>query len=174
MDLSSAQLPIGPDEPETVPQERFGIDGKWDVGPGIWFEGSLERAKSDLLPFEYRQLLTVGLDYTFGLGNGLTMLGEHFRLVESEEALSGGEDLQLSALSITYRVNVVDRLTAITFRDWDRDEGYYFVEWRRTFDRWRIHLIGFSNPESGTILPGRSSGSLFSGEGVQFVFVFNH
>jgi hypothetical protein len=174
MDLTRAPLPIGPDDPATVPQQRFGIDGKWDVGPGIWFEGSLEQAESDLLPFEFRRLLTVGLDYTFGLGNGLTMLGEHFRLVESAQAFSGGEDLQLSALSVTYRVNVVDRLTAIAFRDWDRDESYYLLEWRRTFDRWRIHLIGFSNPESGTILPGRSSGSLFSGEGIEFVFVLNH
>jgi hypothetical protein len=174
MDLSRAPVPIGPDDPLTVSQERFGLDGKWDVGPGIWFEGSLERAESDLLPFEYRRLLTIGLDYTFGVGNGLTMLGEHFRLVESNGAFESGEALELSAMSITYGISVVDRLTLLAFEDWEQDEGYYLVEWRRTYDRWRIHVIGFSNPEGGAILPGRSSGALFSGNGAQVVFVFNH
>jgi hypothetical protein len=174
MDLGGAPFPIGPEDPRTLSQERIGLDGKWDVGPGIWFEWSMERAKSDLLPYEYRRLLTLGLDYTFGVGNGLILLGEHFRLDESEGAFDGGEKLQLSALSTTYRFSIVDQLTLLAFRDWKRDEGYYFLEWRRTYDRWRIHLIGFSNPESGAILPGQDSGALFSGYGAQFVLVFNH
>ena len=61
-----------------VPENRLALDGKWDIGVGFWFEGALIHQSTELLPLNYQRMLTLGVDYTFGLGNGLHVLSEHF------------------------------------------------------------------------------------------------
>ena len=138
-----------PPQAATPPEHRVGLDGKWDVGIGLWFEGAVIERDTDLLPYRYRQTLTVGADYTFDLGTGLTALGEHFRLQESNDLFGSSETVQISALSMTYRISIVDQLSLIASHEWEGDESSFFLEWRRTWDRWRLHLIGFSAPEGG-------------------------
>jgi len=170
----SALLPGPLLESTTPPEQRVGLDGKWDVGIGLWFEGAVIERETDLLPYRYRHMLTVGADYTFNLGNGLTALGEHFRLQESNNLFGSGEKVQITALSISYRTSIIDQLTLIASREWEDDESSFFVEWRRTWNRWRLHLIGFSAPEGGAFLGGPPTDPLYSGNGLQVVVVFNH
>lgn len=174
IDLSRV-LPVPPPPGSATPTEqRLGLDGKWDVGIGLWFEGAVVERDTDLLPFQYRHLLTVGADYTFGLGSGLTALVEHFRLQESNEIFSSGEKLEITALSTSYRTSVVDQLSLIATRDWEGEENSFFFEWRRTYDRWRLHLIAFATPERGAVIGGLPSEDLYTGNGVQAMLVFNH
>ena len=163
-----------PPQAATPPEHRVGLDGKWDVGIGLWFEGAVIERDTDLLPYRYRQMLTVGADYTFDLGTGLTALGEHFRLQESNDLFGSGETVQISALSMTYRTSIVDQLSLIASHEWEGDQSSFFLEWRRTWDRWRLHLIGFSAPEGGAVLGGPPTDALYSGNGLQGVLVFNH
>ena len=170
----SAFLPVPLPDLETPPEQRVGLDGKWDVGIGLWFEGAVIERETDLLPYRYRHMLTIGADYTFNLGTGLTALGEHFRLQESNDLFGSGETVQISALSMTYRTSIVDQLSLIASYEWEGDESSFFFEWRRTWDRWRFHLIGFSAPEGGAILGGPPTDALYSGNGLQVLLVFNH
>jgi hypothetical protein len=51
---------------------RWGLDGKWDLGPGLWFEASscISSSKTLSIP-RFQDMLNLGMDYTFPLGNGL-------------------------------------------------------------------------------------------------------
>jgi hypothetical protein len=167
-------LPVPPEALASAPEWRVGLDGKWDVGIGLWFEGTVIERDTELLPYRYRQLLTVGADYTFNVGTGLTALAEQFRLQESQELWESDESIDISALSTTYRPNIVDQLSLIASREWEGDENSFFVEWRQTHDRWRLHFIVFSAPEQGATLGGGPTGALYSGNGVQVLVVFNH
>ena len=82
-----AAAPSVPVAVSPVPEERFGLDGKWDLGVGFWLEGALVHQKTPLIPRPYQLALNAGLDYTFGVGNGLTAVAEHFRLESSGRAL---------------------------------------------------------------------------------------
>jgi len=35
----------------SVPENRFTLDGKWDIGIGFWFEGTLTHQNSEQLPY---------------------------------------------------------------------------------------------------------------------------
>jgi hypothetical protein len=61
-----------------VPEDRIGLDGKWDVGIGLWFETSLIKKHVNIGAFTNQTLLAIGADYTFGIGSGLNVVGEPF------------------------------------------------------------------------------------------------
>lgn len=44
-----------------VAENRIAFDGKWDIGLGFWVEAVLTNHKSDLLLYEWEQLLILGL-----------------------------------------------------------------------------------------------------------------
>ena len=139
-DLSNLPVPV-PLQTEfklEAPEDRFGLDGKWDIGIGVWFEASLVRQEHDLLPQPWQRALTLGADYTFGLGNGLNIMAEHFRLERSVKAFGNGERVDFTALFLRYPISILDDITAIVYYDWDKKEFYRFLNWQRTYDRWRF------------------------------------
>jgi len=158
----------------SVPENRFALDGKWDIGIGFWFEGVMIHQNSDNLPFPWRRAINIGLDYTFDLGNGLNVLGEHFVLENSEKAFGPGESITLSALLLNYPLGLMDNIRAIIYYDWKNKGLYRFVNWQRTYDRWSFHLIGFWNPEQFLVYQNQKGDNLFAGKGFQIMFVFNH
>jgi hypothetical protein len=200
-------------------EDRFGVDGKWDVEVGVWVEAEVVRQDSEALRKRWLRGITVGADYTFKLRNGLTILGEHmvketpsFKPLSPSPAPGGvapfspspapggvapfspspapggpGEGseapsfstLRLTALTAGYPLGVLDRVGLAVYRDWEGEGWFRLLEWRRTYDTWRIHLLGFWNPDVGGLFPSDapggagSSGSL-AGKGAQLIVVFNH
>jgi len=68
------------------PENKIGLDGKWDIGPGVWAEYSLTHSTLDSAYFQpWTKLFTLGIDYTFGIGNGLYVSSEFFRYSTAEE-----------------------------------------------------------------------------------------
>jgi hypothetical protein len=157
-----------------IPEDRFALDGKWDVEIGLWFEGTLTHQHSDLLPFPWQRAINIGLDYTFGLGNGLNVLGEYFNYTSSKEAFGSGEGISFSALSFGYPLGLLDNLSCIVYYDWDNKDLYSFINWRRTYDRWTINVIGFWNPEQFQIYQNLPENTLYAGKGFQIMVVFNY
>ncbi len=157
-----------------APEDRLGVDGKWDLGIGLWFEASLVRQDNDLLPQPWQRALNLGIDYTVSLGNGLNIMGEHFRLERSEKALSAGKRVDFSALFLRYPLSILDDVTAIVYYDWDKKDFYRFLNWQRTYDRWRFNVIAFWNPETFSIYPAQSGNNPFGGKGFQIMLVFNY
>ena len=157
-----------------IPEDRFGLDGKWDIGIGLWFEGVLIQQDVDIARLRYQRLINVGLDYTFELGNGLNMLGEYFTLETSEKAFGSGEGISFSAVSFNYPLSLLDNLTAMIYYDWEQENWYRFINFQRTLDNWSFYLMGFWNPAQFQIYQNQQGKNLFAGKGLQVMVVFNH
>ena len=168
--------PFLPDSPGSfpIPENRYAIDGKWDLGIGLWFEGTLTHQNSDWLPMPWQRAINIGMDYTFGLGNGLNVIGEYFKVESSSKAFSSGEGITFSAISLNYPLGLMDNLSFIQYYDWDNNDLYSFLNWRRTYDQWVINVIGFWNPDQFQIYQNRPENNLFSGKGFQIMVIFNY
>lgn len=175
-DLSKSSLPIPsiPGVDPLTPEDRLGLDGKWDLGVGLWFEFALTHQDNELIPRPWERALSLGIDYTFSLGNGLNVMAEHFRFGRAEKLLAACDRVDFSALFFRYPVSILDDVTAIVYYEWDQGNWYRFLNWQRTYDRWRFNLIVFWNPESFGIYPSQQGSNSFSGQGFQFMVVFNY
>lgn len=158
----------------TVSENRYALDGKWDVGVGLWFEATLTHKQIEKSFNPYQRALTIGMDYTFDWGNGLNMLGEYFLFEVSEKFWSPGEGIHFSGISLNYPLTLLDTLGLIFFYDWDNCNIYTFVNWRRTYDRWALNVMGFWNPERFQVYPTRSDNRQFTGKGFQIMVVYNY
>jgi hypothetical protein len=172
-DAPGAPAPVEPAPVEPVPEDRFGFDGKWDVGIGIWVEAAIVHQDSPTLPRPYQRALTLGADYTFGIGNGLTALVEHFRLDSSAGAFSGGDAQDFSALLLRYPLGLLDELTGIFYYDWKSGGFSRFAAWKRTYDSLAFNVILFNNPDQVTVFPGQVGSSSFAGTGLQVLLSYN-
>lgn len=159
---------------KNVPENRFGLDGKWDIGVGLWFEGVLTHQDFVSSPLKYQKNINIGMDYTFAVGNGLHVLAEHLVMDTSENALNAGETVKFSALSLDYSLGLLDRIKGMVFHNWKTGDWYRFITWQRTYDRWGFFIIVFWNPEHYQIYASQSGKNFFSGRGIQVMAVFNH
>jgi hypothetical protein len=169
----SSMFPFPPDA-QTSPENRYALDGKWDIGIGLWFEAAWIHQKNGLLPYPWQRALNLGLDYTFDIGNGLYVLGEHFNLARTQNAFGTGLTSDFSAFLIRYPLGLLDDITGIFYYDWENNDFYRFISWQRTYDKWRINVIGFWNPDVFQVYPTRSGENLFAGKGIQIMVIFNY
>ncbi len=165
--------PLGDDE-SSLPEDRIALDGKWNIGIGAWFEAVLTRTRARSFGTTDQHLLTLGADYTFDLGDGLTVLTEYFRYDSPPLHIGPGGDREFSALSLTYPLGLLDRVSAIVYHDWSANDWYRIVTWQRTYDSWVIYLLGFWNPQQIQLYRTQESTGAFAGTGVQLMLVFNH
>jgi hypothetical protein len=173
--LSAGSAPSPPKSAAApVREDRVGFDAKWDLGVGILFEGAVFHQDSDVLAEPYQHLLTFGADYTFGIGEGLTVLGEHFLAVSSRVAFGKGTQNSISGASLTYPWGLVDSFGLILYYDYDTGDFYNFMDWRRQYDRWVFHLMGFVNPQSTLFIRAQRGDTPLEGSGVKILIVFNH
>jgi hypothetical protein len=175
-DLSDYPVPapLQPGYDLVAPEDRLGLDGKWDVGIGLWVEASLVHQDNDIVPWPWQRALNIGADYTFGLGNGLNVMAEHFRLERSEKAFAAGNRVDFTAVFLRYPVGILDDATAILYYDWDKKDFYRLLNWQRTYDRWRFNVIAFWNPDEFLIYPSQPGNNPFAGRGFQLMVAFNH
>lgn len=147
-------------------ENRYAIEGSFDVGVGLWFEGSAGEIKVGARESLWNTFLTLGTDYTFDIGPGIHVLYEHF--IESIDSEKSGEDERyaLSALSIDFSIGLLDNLNAIGYYDWKEKEAHYYLGWQRTYDNWLINLSVFSSPGDGE--------DIYSGSGVLFMLAYYH
>ena len=148
-------------------QDCIGLDGKWDIGAGIWFEYVVKHNEADNeLMEEYEHYLTVGSDYTFDLGNGLNLSTEYFRY-------QGAEKNNYISLALNYPFGLLNRVVAAVYYQWDKKEWYRFLSLQRDYDYWSFHLIGFWNPEQVSISGTGDERALFTGGGMQIMATVN-
>jgi len=158
----------------TAPENRFGVDGKWDVGVGVWFEGTLIQQDAEAIPFPYIRSVNIGADYTFGLRNGLHFLAEHFFIQAATKPFGSGEGYTFSAVSLNYPFGLLDNATAMLYYDWKSHDWYRFMSWQRMYDRWSIYTIAFWNPDYFQIYQNVTGTNIFAGKGFQCMIVINH
>ncbi|MBN2357399.1 hypothetical protein JXO59_14895 [candidate division KSB1 bacterium] len=173
MDLQKGLLNAMPLGTGSAPEQRLALDGKWDVGIGCWFEAVLVHRRLQWTAFAYQNMVNIGADYTFGLGNGLHLAGEYLLLATGEEALEAEETYSFSALSAGYPFGILDMFQGMVFYDWENRDWYRFINWSRTYDRWQINLMGYWNPEQFLLYQNQQSFNAFNGKGLQVMVVYN-
>jgi len=155
-------------------ENRLALDGRWDFQIGLWFEAVFQNQRVDFIPYEWMKMITLGMDYTIGIGNGLYLLIEHLATAASSQPFQWDEDNQLSAYSLSYPIGYFDSLIAIGYYSWNQKEYYQYLGWQRTYDNWIFRVSAFHNPQAFDITVGKGSGYLGSGYGGQLMVIFNH
>jgi len=155
------------DEPDFT-ENRFALDGRWEFGIGFWFESVLQQQETDALPYKWTKMTAIGMDYTFGIGNGLYLVCEHFATALSDDTFGWNEDMHVSAVSLSYPVGLFDNLMAIGYYSWDREEYSQHLSWQRTYDNLVINASLFRYPEPDNENIARS------GYGGQLMLVYYH
>jgi hypothetical protein len=117
-DLSGSVNPLIINGSGTYPEDRLGLDGKWDLGVGLWTEYSLIHSELDTAYFQpWTKLFTLGMDYTFGLGNGLYMATEFFRYSNANKVFDPGVNKTFTSLTANYPLGI-NKLGGILFFCW--------------------------------------------------------
>jgi len=157
---------------EKAREDRLALDAFWDIGVGLWFEAVASMTRIErghdlgaLRPSDiYAEFITVGADYTFD--TGIHFLGEHFIKATGPDWDETASVRSVSAISADYGISIYDSINTIITYDWIIYERQGFVGWQRTYDNWRINLLGFGGPK-------RAAGK-FGGDGLQIILTYNH
>lgn len=157
-----------------IQENRVGLDGKWDLVVGLWFEGAWVHKSINIGQFTNQELFTLGTDYTFGIGNGLNMVLEHMLIANDEKAFQFSQTTNFTALSANYTFGMFDNVNVIIYYDWLNESVYNFVNWYRQFDYITLYVMGYWNPRNNQILTMGDTENLYGGLGIQLMFVFNH
>jgi hypothetical protein len=158
----------------SYPENRFGVDAKFDLGVGFWVEAAVIHQDLDFTDLTFKSLLNAGMDYTFNLGNGLKLMTEAFGYLQGSRPLGAGEHVLYGLLSATYPITIIHNLSAMVFYDITSSKLYRFLNWSMTYDRWNFYVMGFWNPERYRLYNFDTQTDLYSGWGFQLMAVFNH
>jgi hypothetical protein len=159
---------------EEAPETRIGLDVKLDLVVGCWLEASWTANRRDLGAFSHQELLNAGLDYTFGIGNGLYVIFEQLLVSYGAQAFSFSNANSFSLLSASYPISFFDTMGAIVYFDWSNGAAYSFVNWKKEFSKTTLVLMGYWNPKNNRIPTQSSTQNPYSGIGVQAILIFNH
>jgi hypothetical protein len=157
-----------------IPENKVGFDIKVDMVVGLWFEGSWVNKGKDLGIFTNQEILNVGSDYTFRLGNGLYVIYEQLVAANEEKPFNFQNATTFSLVSLSYPVSLFDNISGIVYYDWKNRKSYNFLNWQKQFNNIILYFMGYWNPAIYNI-PAQGEGpNLFAGRGVQIMMVFNH
>jgi hypothetical protein len=172
-DLRGLINPVNIHGATSYPEDRLGLDGKWDLGIGLWTEYSLIRSKLDTSYFEpWTKLFTIGIDYTFSIGNGLYMACELFRYSNAAKVFDSGIYKTISSLNVNYSFGI-SKLGTILYFDLSEKSWYRFINLQRQSDNWTFYLFLFWNPDKIAIYNLAAENNMFAGKGIQFMTVYN-
>lgn len=161
-----------------IPENRIGLDGKWDVGVGLWFEAAYVNKSEQVGPFTHQTLATLGTDYTFPFGKGLGTTVEHMIIGYDEQSLGFENHFNTTALSLSYPIGFFDNLNVFCTYSWENDAASFFLNYQHDFRRITSYLMAFYTPEtisSGLVGSGENDFvSSFSGPGLRLMLVYKH
>ena len=157
-----------------IPENRIGIDGKWDLGVGLWFENTWTNKSKNIGVLTNQEIQNIGIDNNFDIGNGLNLIFEQLFVSTGERAFYFTNNILFSALSLSYPLSLVDNINAIVYFDEDNKTAYNFVNWNHQFKNITFYLMAYWNPKTYLLPQQGDAGNLFSGQGLQIMFVYNH
>jgi hypothetical protein len=155
-------------------ENRYALDGRWDIGIGVWFESVWQQNIPGTLVYKWNNMTTIGADYTIPEGNGIYVLGEHMVTTFSNSFWGNDQNRHISAMMATYSINVLDNLSLQEYYDWHDKNLYQYFQCQRTYDNFIINIALFHYPENdrSLFLSGRTS--LFSGYGLQMMLIYSY
>lgn len=155
-------------------ENRYALDGRWDIGIGLWFEAVLQEQKSGLMPFEYSKRATIGLDYTIDVGNGIYFLVEHMDAGFSKSLTGWDESINVSAFSVSYPIGILDNLKAVGYYYWNQDKYWQHLNWTRNYDRLTVSFSLTYAPDISGMGTAETSSNLLGSRSGQLMLILNH
>jgi len=155
-------------------EQMFAIDGKWDLGIGLWFElvGKLND-RNNPVAGKLETYFSLGFDYTFGVGNGLTMISEYFRYANDPSNGQPKVRNNFSTLSLNYPVFLSHSISGLVYYNWDTKDWYRFLSLQLKYDYMSFYLMAFWNPDQSALYRGNDNSGLFTGKGFQLMLVLD-
>ncbi len=134
-------------------ERRLGLDLRMDYSIGIWAESSLSQYEDVFLAPGLTINSTLGMDYTFSLGNGLAMVFEqgYLRSWDDENAAIK-LDKAVSAMMLSYPLNILDNVAAVLAVDWEEEDAGVSAVWQRVYDYFSVELSGKASSKEHTSL----------------------
>jgi hypothetical protein len=158
-----------------IPENRFGLDGKWDLGVGLWFEAVYVHKEKEIENLTNQTLLNLGIDYTFAVGTGLNSVFEHMLINFDREGIALDNSIPVSAATVSYPLSFFDNLISVIYYDWSGKNASFFVNYSHQFKKITGYVMAYYNPES--IQQGIQQNDLvnqFEGPGLRLMLVYNH
>ena len=155
-------------------ENRYALDGRWDVGFGLWFESALQQNFSSLTTYKLNRMITIGADYTIPEGSGIYIMAEHLITTFSNSFWNTDQSRQISAIMISHSLGVLDNISLQEYYDWNNKNLYQYFQFQRTYDNFIINFALFHYPENGGSLFLNGQSSLLSGYGLQLMLIFNY
>ncbi len=121
-----------------------------------------------------QEIFSAGIDYTFGIGNGLYVLFEQFLYSNDEEAFGFSEPISYSGLSLNYPIGIADKISAIIYYDWQSHNSYNFINWNHNFRHVAFYLMAYWNPRTYILPQNGDISNIYAGPGIQVMVVYNH
>jgi hypothetical protein len=171
---NDGSLPDSALYPDKVPENRLGFDIKLDIVIGCWFEASWSKFSNNIGLLTNQHLMNLGVDYTFGLGNGLTVVYEQLMASYDQRAFTFHHLSTFSLMSLSYPLGLFNNLSAMVYYDWTNKKSYHFLNFKREFTKFSFYLMVYSNPREYHIPTQNSYDMTYAGTGVQIMAVFNH
>jgi len=155
-------------------ENRYALDGRWDIGIGIWFESVLQQNFSNLISYKFNRMTTIGADYTIQEWGGIYIMAEHLVTAFSNSFWNTDFSRQISAVMISHSPGTLDNISLQEYYDWDNKNLYQYFQYQRTYDNFIINLALFHYPENGGNLFLNGKTSSLSGYGFQLMLIFNY
>lgn len=159
---------------EKVAENKIGLDAKFDLTVGCWFEATWVNKSRDMGMFTNQEIFNLGVDYTFGIGNGLNIVVEQLVAGFGAKPFDFEETVTFSLLSINYPIGLFDNISTIVYFDWTNKTAYNFLTWQKQFNRFSLYVMGFVNPKTYNLPTQNITENLYGGSGLQVMVVYNH
>ena len=126
-------------------ETKYGIDVRWDMTLGFWIESCLNVYSNSQLN-NYSRQLTLGTDYTFGIGNGIYSLLEHQYFSGVQDDIWNPSDRTgASSLLISYPLGMFDSVRSILTYNWKSEFSNWFLSYNRNYDFLTLYINCFGN-----------------------------
>ncbi|WCL81900.1 hypothetical protein PPO43_02150 [Saprospira sp. CCB-QB6] len=157
-----------------LPEHRWSLDGKWDLGIGLWLEAVQVYRMKALGPYRAVQQLNLGLDYTFAWGNGLNCSAEYLFLGYGISLFQRPLAGHTFAFQASYPLSLYDQLSLIYISGFQGKRGGQ-LSYSHQFKHLSLYLIGGYNPRVGTInVQQNDLSQQFLGWNLRLVLAYNY
>ena len=145
----------------------IGVDGKWDIGPGISIEYVYKLNDPDNYLMEKEEhYLNLGMDYTFNLGSGLNVVGEYFRY-------KGADTDNYAALALSYPFGLMNSVMLAIYYNTDKEDVYSLITLKRDYNYLSLNLLAYWNPAEAGLYTRPGDKNMLAGKGIQVMAVLN-